>query len=80
MKLIIKGKHDSRALWKHFRYQKKKKKSYSIYEKRGQIPEQVWIDKQPRQRIAEHAAIAETLKKRIGYWYIMSKYANMLIM
>jgi len=41
MKLIIKGKHDSRALWKYFRYQKKKKKSYSIYEKRGKIPEQV---------------------------------------
>ena len=46
-------------LWKHLRCQKKRRKRYGSYEKRGQIPDRVWIDERP-------AEVEE--RQRIGDW------------
>jgi IS30 family transposase len=44
---IYQDKREHGALWKHLRCQKKRRKRYGSYEKRGQIPERVWIDERP---------------------------------
>jgi IS30 family transposase len=44
---IYQDKRENGALWKHLRCQKKRRKRYGSYEKRGQIPERVWIDERP---------------------------------
>jgi IS30 family transposase len=44
---IYQDKHAGGGLWKHLRCQKKRRKRYGSYEKRGQIPERVWIDERP---------------------------------
>jgi len=56
---IYQDKRMGGELWKHLRCQKKRRKRYGSYEKRGQIPERVWIDARP-------AEVAE--RKRIGDW------------
>jgi len=44
---IYQDKRNDGKLWKHLRCQKKRRKRYGSYEKRGQIPERVWIDARP---------------------------------
>jgi len=56
---IYQDKRMGGELWKHLRRQKKRRKRYGSYEKRGQIPERVWIDARP-------AKVAE--RKRLGDW------------
>jgi len=56
---IYQDKRDGGVLWKHLRCQKKRKKRYGSYEKRGQIPQRVWID--------EHPQLVEQ-RKRLGDW------------
>ena len=41
---IYRDKHCSGILWKHLRCRKKRRKRYSSYKKRGQIPNRVWIN------------------------------------
>jgi IS30 family transposase len=45
---IYRDKHDGGTLWKHLRCRKKRRKRYGSYEKRGQIPNRVWIDERPQ--------------------------------
>jgi len=45
---IYQDKCSGGGLWKHLRCQKKRRKRYGSYEKRGQIPERVWIDERPQ--------------------------------
>lgn len=45
---IYQNKRAGGMLWKHLRCQKKRRKRYGSYEKRGQIPERVWIDERPQ--------------------------------
>jgi len=56
---IYQDKHIGGQLWKHLRCQKKRRKRYGSYEKRGQIPHRVWIDQRP--------AVVEE-RSRIGDW------------
>ena len=56
---IYQDKRMGGKLWEHLRCQKKRRKRYGSYEKRGQIPERVWIDARP-------AEVAE--RKRLGDW------------
>jgi IS30 family transposase len=56
---IYQDKQTGGKLWKHLRCQKKRRKRYGSYEKRGQIPERVWIDERP--------AVVEQ-RSRIGDW------------
>jgi len=56
---IYQDKHRGGRLWKHLRCQKKRRKRYGSYEKRGQIPHRVWIDERP--------AVVEE-RSRIGDW------------
>ena len=45
---IYRDKRNGGTLWKHLRCQKKRRKRYGSYEKRGQIPNRVGIDKRPK--------------------------------
>jgi len=45
---IYKDKREGGKLWKHLRCRKKRRKRYGSYEKRGQIPNRVWIDERPQ--------------------------------
>lgn len=56
---IYQDKRMGGRLWKHLRCQKKRRKRYGSYEKRGQIPDRVWIDERP--------AVVEE-RSRIGDW------------
>lgn len=56
---IYRDKHDGGTLWKHLRCQKKRRKRYGSYEKRGQIPNRVWIDNRPQ-------AVED--RSRLGDW------------
>lgn len=56
---IYQEKRMDGKLWKHLRCQKKRRKRYGSYEKRGQIPDRVWIDERP-------AEVEE--RQRIGDW------------
>ena len=56
---IYQDKRTGGKLWKHLRCQKKRRKRYGSYEKRGQIPQRVWIDQRP--------AVVEE-RSRIGDW------------
>ena len=56
---IYQDKRMGGRLWKHLRCQKKRRKRYGSYEKRGQIPERIWIDERP--------AVVEE-RSRIGDW------------
>lgn len=56
---IYQDKRMGGKLWKHLRGQKKRRKRYGSYEKRGQIPGRVWIDERP-------AEVAE--RQRLGDW------------
>jgi len=58
---IYQDKHMGGQLWKHLRCQKKRRKRYGSYEKRGQIPQRVWIDQRP-------AVVDE--RSRIGDWEV----------
>ncbi len=58
---IYQDKRRGGKLWKHLRCQKKRHKRYGSYEKRGQIPQRVWIDERPvlveeRQRMGDWEA------------------------
>ena len=58
---IYQDKRMGGRLWKHLRCQKKRRKRYGSYEKRGQIPERIWIDERPaevekRQRLGDWEA------------------------
>lgn len=58
---IYQEKRMGGKLWKHLRCQKKRRKRYGSYEKRGQIPARVWIDERPaevekRQRLGDWEA------------------------
>jgi transposase, IS30 family len=58
---IYQDKRMGGRLWKHLRCQKKRRKRYGSYEKRGQIPQRVWIDERPaeiekRQRLGDWEA------------------------
>jgi len=44
---IYRDKRSGGVLWKHLRCRKKRRKRYGSYEKRGQIPNRVWIDERP---------------------------------
>lgn len=46
---IYKDKREGGSLWKHLRCRKKRKKRYGSYDKRGQIPNRVWIDDRPQE-------------------------------
>ena len=56
---IYRDKQSGGRLWTHLRCQKKRRKRYGSYEKRGQIPQRVWIDERP--------GVVEE-RKRIGDW------------
>ena len=56
---IYQDKRDGGALWKHLRCRKKRRKRYGSYEKRGQIPNRVWIDERP---------VAVERRDRLGDW------------
>lgn len=45
---IYQDKRGGGSLWKHLRCCKKRRKRYGSYEKRGQIPNRVWIDYRPQ--------------------------------
>lgn len=45
---IYQDKRGGGSLWKHLRCRKKRRKRYGSYEKRGQIPNRVWIDYRPQ--------------------------------
>jgi IS30 family transposase len=44
---IYQDKRSGGVLWRHLRCRKKRRKRYGSYEKRGQIPNRVWIDERP---------------------------------
>ena len=46
---IYRDKHNGGRLWKHLRCRKKRRKRYGSYEKRGQIPNRVWIDERQQE-------------------------------
>jgi len=56
---IYKDKRSGGSLWKHLRCRKKRRKRYGSYEKRGQIPNRVWIDERPQ-------AVED--RNRLGDW------------
>jgi IS30 family transposase len=56
---IYRDKHNGGRLWKHLRCHKKRKKRYGSYEKRGQIPNRMWIDERPQ---------AAEDRSRLGDW------------
>ena len=56
---IYHDKHNGGRLWKHLRCNKKRRKRYGSYEKRGQIPNRVWIDYRPQ-------AVED--RSRLGDW------------
>jgi len=56
---IYHDKHNGGTLWKHLRCHKKRRKRNGSYEKRGQIPNRVWIDE--RQQVVED-------RSRLGDW------------
>ena len=56
---IYQDKGNGGMLWKHLRSQKKRRKRYGSYEKRGQIPQRVWIDERPQ--VVEQ-------RSRLGDW------------
>jgi transposase, IS30 family len=56
---IYRDKQSGGILWKHLRCRKKRKKRYGSYEKRGQIPNRVWIDDRPQ-------AVED--RSRLGDW------------
>jgi len=56
---IYKDKRSGGSLWKHLRCHKKRRKRYGSYEKRGQIPNRVWIDERPQ-------AVED--RNRLGDW------------
>jgi len=56
---IYRDKHNGGRLWKHLRCHKKRRKRYGSYEKRGQIPNRVWIDYRPQ-------AVED--RSRLGDW------------
>lgn len=56
---IYQDKRDGGTLWKHLRCQKKRRKRYGSYEKRGQIPHRTWIDERPQ--------VVES-RERLGDW------------
>jgi IS30 family transposase len=49
---IYRDKYSSGASWKHLRCRKKRRKRYGSHEKRGQIPNRVWVDERPK--VVEH--------------------------
>ena len=56
---IYKDKRCGGSLWKHLRCRKKRRKRYGSYEKRGQIPNRVWIEDRPQ-------AVED--RSRLGDW------------
>ena len=56
---IYQDKRGGGSLWKHLRCHKKRRKRYGSYEKRGQIPNRVWIDYRPQ-------AVED--RSRLGDW------------
>ena len=56
---IYRDKRGGGTLWKHLRCRKKRRKRYGSYEKRGQIPNRVWIDARPQ-------AVED--RSRLGDW------------
>ena len=56
---IYRDKREGGNLWKHLRCQKKRRKRYGSYERRGQIPRRVWIDERPE--VVEQ-------RERVGDW------------
>jgi len=56
---IYQDKRGGGSLWKHLRCRKKRRKRYGSYEKRGQIPNRVWIDERPQ-------AVED--RSRLGDW------------
>lgn len=58
---ILKDKHQGGNLYRYLRCQKKRKKRYGTYNRRGQIPNRISIDQRP--------AIVEA-KSRIGDWEV----------
>ncbi len=56
---IYQDRHMGGKLWEHLRGQKKRRKRYSSDEKRGQIPDRVWIDARP---------VEVTERQRPGDW------------
>ena len=56
---IYQDKRSGGALWKHLRCRKKSRKRYGSCEKRGQIPNRVWIDERP---------VVVDQRDRLGDW------------
>lgn len=56
---IYQDKRSGGILWQHLRCRKKRRKRYGSYEKRGQIPNRVWIDERPQ--VVEQ-------RERLGDW------------
>ncbi len=56
---IYQDKRAGGSLWKHLRCQRKRRKRYGSYERRGQIPRRVWIDERPQ--VVEQ-------RERVGDW------------
>ena len=56
---IYQDKRSGGTLWQHLRCRKKRRKRYGSYEKRGQIPNRVWIDERPQ--VVEQ-------RERLGDW------------
>ena len=56
---IYQDKRGGGSLWKHLRCRKKRRKRYGSYEKRGQIPNRIWIDYRPQ-------AVED--RSRLGDW------------
>jgi transposase, IS30 family len=56
---LLADKADGGKLYKHLRCQKQRKKRYGAYERRGNLPNRVWIDHRPLE--ANH-------RERLGDW------------
>ena len=64
---IYRDKREGGNLWKHLRCQKKRRKRYGSYERRGQIPRRVWIDERPE--VVEQ-------RVRVGDWEVDDRTAK----
>jgi IS30 family transposase len=56
---ILRDKEHGGELYKHLRCQKKRRKRYGAYERRGNLPNRVWIDERPAEA---------NQRARIGDW------------
>jgi len=68
---IYQDKRMGGKLWKHLRCQKKRRKRYGSYEKRGQIPHRVGIEERPaeveeRQRIGRRIPLSARVNDKLS--------------